>query len=89
MERLCRRIDEVRAELGSLREEVWCRDIDVSAVQRLLETARVRLVQGMPFAHCDCPSRETDCPKCDGSRWVSVVACHRVGETLPGPHVPQ
>lgn len=85
LERLCGRIDEIRAELGSLREEPFCRDIDVSSVQRLLETARVKLVQGMPFAKCDCPNRELDCPKCGGDRWVSVVACARVGETLPGP----
>lgn len=87
LERLCGRLDEIRAELGGQREEPWCRDIDVLEIQRLLETARVRLVQGMPFAKCDCPSAETDCPKCGGDRWVSLVACNRVGETLPGPQV--
>ncbi len=85
LERLCGRIDEIRAELGSLGEEEFCRDIDVTQVQRLLETARVKLLHGMPFARCDCPNRENDCPKCGGGRWVSVVACNRVGETVPGP----
>ena len=85
LERLCGKVDEIRAELGWLREEEFCRDIDVTEVQRLLDAARVKIRQGMPFAKCDCPSRDLDCPKCGGERWVSGVACHRVGESLPGP----
>jgi len=85
LERLCERIDEIRTKLGSLSEGPFCRDIDVSEVQRLLALARLNIVRGMPFAKCDCPTREMDCPKCGGGRWVSAVACARVGETLPGP----
>ncbi len=85
LERLCGKIDEIRSALGDLREEPFCRDIDVSQVQRLLETARVKILHGMPFAKCDCPNGELDCPKCGGTRWISLVACNRVGETLSGP----
>ena len=67
----------VQQELrGVVEGQEWAREIDVGAINRLLDAAVAEVMDGLPYAECDCPASEKNCPKCKGRRWVTARTYH-------------
>jgi hypothetical protein len=63
---------EMLIELRQMALEPFCRSLDEERVVKLLNSAITLVDMAQPFAQCDCPPQETDCPKCHGERWYSA-----------------
>ncbi len=75
LNRWANQIALMRQELMRMSQEPWARDVDLRAVNRLLDAARIKVMHGAPHVPCNCPNQTTDCPYCGGSRWTSIVRC--------------
>lgn len=55
----------------------WARELDMGQIEKLLDAAEALVLDGTPYAECDCPSHEKNCPTCNGRRWVTGKTYHR------------
>lgn len=62
--------------LGNMAREPWCKNLDVMAVQKVLDSVRSAVIRAAPYVPCNCPPHEHDCDRCDGERWLTIDQSH-------------
>lgn len=67
----CQDLRELLIQLRKMAHQPFCRSLDEERVVKLLNSAITLVDQATPFAQCDCPPQEKDCPRCQGTRWYS------------------
>lgn len=64
-------VDEACGRLAYLAHDPCCDGIDVPEVLRLMQRARLLVLQGMPYGECDCGAF-AHCEKCGDKRWLTA-----------------
>ncbi len=76
-------IEHLANDVARMQDEGYAREVNGTQVRELLGLAAGLLRLDAPLTACDCTADELDCPRCQGTRWITSREYRKTLEPTP------